>query len=452
MGDVIEVHPTYLLVSQGVLIVRDMYLPLGTIDRTENKTVILTVTYDVLRRMDLKHKPPDFIEPTEPVRDPEPVDYSASVDYDTPNYTPDAVTTGGDLGADWPITPEVPYDEMPTYTKPQPNGLVEVDHAVNCAFNDLGYGQTILLLQGWPFDSSIWEPLPALLADDRRLITVDPRGLGGSDRPWDFYTVPVLSNDLHRLIVEQSLRDITLVAWSFAAPVALHYADHHQDRLERIVLLNPLVPAWLAQDTQSETHEQADLHTRMLTSWRQALLDDRADFMEHFVDRLTHRALSGPQRHWIWQRLMSGAHHAQLKIWEALLTEDPADWLRELSLPVTILTGEDDRLATAAHALRLTQLLPRAQCLTIPGAGHALFIDARDAVVQTLRDLTVLPNFDYSPANDVDGEIAERNAETADRPSSDDVTTDSEVADEVAAATYGQGATDNAGAGDSMVR
>ena len=67
-----------------------------------------------------------------------------------------------------------------------------------------------------------------MLAVDRRVVTFDPRGLGRSDRPWDFYTVQALANDLHRLIVEQSLRDITLVAWSTAALVALQYASYHR--------------------------------------------------------------------------------------------------------------------------------------------------------------------------------------------------------------------------------
>jgi pimeloyl-ACP methyl ester carboxylesterase len=376
----------------------------------------------------------------------------------------------------------VPYDETPTYVKPQPNGLVEVEHAVNCAFNDLGYGQTILLLQGWPFDSTVWEPLPTVLASDRRVVIFDPRGLGGSDRPWDFYTIPMLANDLHRLIVEQSLRDITLVAWSFAAPVALHYANQHQDRLERIVLLNPLIPAWLGGHDDSsvgygpnragnqdqaqpengdlQIGEHRNVQTKMLSTWAEALLDDRANFMEHFVDRLTHHALSNPRRHWLWQRLMSGAHHAQVKMWEALLSEDPADWLQDLSLPVTILSGEHDHLATPAQAQRLTELLPRSQCLTVPGAGHAVFIDARDAVVQAIRDLTTVPEYEYSPANDVDGEITDSNADNADVADDDDTdeqiekdedigtgdgATDGQIAGEVATATSGHnGNTDNA--------
>jgi hypothetical protein len=133
-------------------------------------------------------------------------------------------------------------------------------------------------------------------------------------------------------------------------------------------------------------------------------------------------------------------------MWEALLSEDPADWLQDLSLPVTILSGEHDHLATPAQAQRLTELLPRSQCLTVPGAGHAVFIDARDAVVQAIRDLTAVPEYEYSPANDVDGEITDSNADNADVADDNDTdeqigtgdgATDAQIADDVATATFG---------------
>jgi hypothetical protein len=108
--------------------------------------------------------------------------------------------------------------------------------------------------------------------------------------------------------------------------------------------------------------------------------------------------------------------------------------------------GEHDHLATPAQAQRLTKLLPRAQCLPVLGAGHAIFIDARDAVVQAIRDLTALPEYDYSPANDVDGEITAIDTDNADITAGE--ATDPQIADEVAAATFGHGGntddTDNA--------
>jgi hypothetical protein len=54
--------------------------------------------------------------------------------------------------------------------------------------------------------------------------------------------------------------------------------------------------------------------------------------------------------------------------------------------------------------------------------------------VQAIRDLTAIPEYDYSPANDVDGEITAIDADgTAGEA------TDAQVADEIAAATFNHG-------------
>lgn len=383
VGDVTEVHGHYLLVSRGVILVRDMFLPLGAVDRVEGATVILSVTQEVLRTMNLAHVPPPPPElEAPPLQDPAP-------SYETPAYASDTDAPAEPYSyPTWEPEETPEYEEMPSYTRAQPNGLVEVEVGLNLAFQDLGYGETIVLMPGWPFDSAIWEPLPTILARDYRVITYDPRGTGASDRPWEYYGTELQTTDLHRLIVEQSLRDVTLVGWSSAALVALMYAREHHKRVARVVLLGPLVPAWLAADDAEEMlGVRPELDAATQEAWQQDLLDDRPALHERLIDRLTHRPLSGAQRQWLWQRLMLGAPHAQLKAWEALRSYDPAELLAEIQTPVTIISGESDRLAPPALAARLASLLPRAQSLTLSECGHAVFLDQREAVVQALRDL-----------------------------------------------------------------
>ena len=417
VGDVTEVHPHYLLVSRGVILVRDMFLPLGTVERVEEKRVILSVTYDVLRSMNLAHEPPALTgEATAPIQDPAPTgdasgDYTS---YEQPGYA--AETPGGEYTDTWSAPDQIEadpwstgigsFDEMPSYTKPQPNGLVEVESGVNLAFADLGYGAAILLLQGWPFDSTIWEPLPTLLAQDHRVAIFDPRGTGGSDRPWDFYSVELQVNDLHRVIVEQALHEVTVVAWSTGALVALQYAHDHRERVARLLLLDPLIPAWLAHPDAAErfgTRPQLDGDAQH--AWAEEIAEDRPAFHERLVDQLTERALSGPKRQWIWQRLMEGAPHAQLKTWQAFVDYDPTHILSEVSVPVTILHGEDDRLAPTATTGELASLLPRAQALILSDCGHTPFLDQRAAVIKAIEDL--LGVVDHVPEEDAveDGEI-----------------------------------------------
>lgn len=391
VGDVVEVHPHYLLVSRGLFMVRDMYLPLGAVDRTEGNTVILSVTYESFRRMNLSHVPPvpEPAEAPEPLHDPAPIDYGVQPTYDA--STPAADETPSAYAETWDATAaeqSYEFDELPSYAKPQPNGLVEVEPSVNLAFQDLGYGQAVLLAPGWPFDSAVWEPLPALLAQDYRIVTYDPRGTGDSDRPWDFYSVETLSQDLHRLIIEQSLHDVTIVAWSSAALVALLYARDHPRRVARILLLNPLIPAWLADEAlMAELGVQAELDASTQARWADDLLADRPLQHERLLDHLTRAPLSPPRQRWLWQRLMLGAPHAQAKTWEEVRTYDPRHALEDIQAPVTIISGDRDRLAPAGLGAHLATVLPRAQHLIIEQCGHASFIEQRQAVIKAIADL-----------------------------------------------------------------
>lgn len=388
VGDVTEVHPHYLLVSRGVILVRDIYLPLGTVDRTEANRVILTVTYDTLKRMDLSHEPAPVAveEPTAPLHDPAPTEYSGES-----LYQGDAVVAGEPVPYEdpWQSDESVSYDEMPTYNRPTPNGLVEVESGLNLGFQDLSYGPSVVLLQGWPFDDTIWEPLPGILANDHRVVSYDPRGVGRSDRPWDYYSVEIMTNDLHRLMVEQSLLDVTLVAWSSAALLALRYAEEHPGRVARLVLLAPLIPIWLADPSlEGQLGNQSELDGETQERWAAALLADRPAQHERLIDRLTDAPLSGPKRNWLWQRLMEGAPHAQIKTWETLRSYDPGAVLPGVKAPVTIISGEQDRLSSPALAAHLAALLPRAQTVVLGECGHATFLDQRETVVQMIRDLT----------------------------------------------------------------
>lgn len=391
VGDVIEVHAHYLLVSRGVFRVRDMYLPLGAVDRTEQNTVILSVTYDVFRQMNLSHVPhaPEPVAAPEPLHDPAPVENGAAAVY--VDGAPAAETTFESYAEPWDgtaIEQSYEFEESPSYAKPQPNGLVEVEPAVNLAFQDLGYGQTILLMPGWPFDGTVWEPLPALLAQDYRVVTYDPRGTGESDRPWEFYSIETLSQDLHRLIVEQSLHEVTIVAWSSAALAALTYARDHSQRVARLVLLNPLIPSWLADETlMAELELQPELDAQTQALWADDLLADRPAQHERLLDRLTISPLSEPRRRWLWQRLMHGAPHAQAKTWEELRQHDARPALGDVASPVTIISGAQDRLAPPALGAYLAAALPRAQHLVVEQCGHASFMEQRQAVLQAIADL-----------------------------------------------------------------
>ena len=83
------------------------------------------------------------------------------------------------------------------------------------------------------------------LATNHRVIAVDLKGFGQSDKPMDErYSVFDQAELLAQLIEDRNLRDLTLVGHSFGGGVALLLALEADQRLKgrisRLVLLNTL--------------------------------------------------------------------------------------------------------------------------------------------------------------------------------------------------------------------
>src|SRR5438874_7606846 len=69
LGDVVEVHPHYLLVSRGLLIVRDVYVPRYAVAAADKRQVHLAITEERIRHMGWTAPPPP---PPPPVDSPAP--------------------------------------------------------------------------------------------------------------------------------------------------------------------------------------------------------------------------------------------------------------------------------------------------------------------------------------------------------------------------------------------
>ncbi|MCW2614136.1 MAG: Alpha/beta hydrolase, partial [Frankiales bacterium] len=67
--------------------------------------------------------------------------------------------------------------------------------------------------------------------------------------------------------------------------------------------------------------------------------------------------------------------------YRTLLDHDEHVSLEAMSdIPVTLLVGDADRLTPASHSRRMAELLPDADLVVVPGAGHSVNITRREVV------------------------------------------------------------------------
>ncbi|RNM12041.1 alpha/beta hydrolase [Nocardioides pocheonensis] len=102
------------------------------------------------------------------------------------------------------------------------NLVMRTSDGVNIAYDDEGTGTPFVLLHGYGCRRGHWEfQREALLAAGHRVIAVDLRGHGASDKPKHGQTLARLGQDTRELLELLDLEDVVLVGHSMGVSVAL---------------------------------------------------------------------------------------------------------------------------------------------------------------------------------------------------------------------------------------
>jgi len=119
------------------------------------------------------------------------------------------------------------------------------DPPLRLAVNDTGQGQPVVLIHGLGTNSYTWRHIAPELAKQYRVITIDLKGFGASDKPLDgAYTVRAQADLVAEVIEAKGLRNITLIGHSYGGGIslmlALDDAKAARKRINRLVLLNSI--------------------------------------------------------------------------------------------------------------------------------------------------------------------------------------------------------------------
>jgi proline-specific peptidase len=246
---------------------------------------------------------------------------------------------------------------------------------------------TLVCHPGGPgMSASYFGDLCGLPSDEVRVILLDPRGAGASDRPDDGgYELEGYAADLDALRVHLGLERINLLGHSHGGFVSLTYALNYRDGLDRLVLvctaarfsdeLRQEAEAAIAAHSEREWYADAIEAQRRRQTWQFDTSEEAAalyakEFRLSFAD-------DAPEAHAFLRELAEQRPNLDaLRYFNERLAPsyDLRPRLSEIHAPTLILNGAEDYFGPRVSARELSAI-PGSEVVMLPSAGHWPFIE-----------------------------------------------------------------------------
>jgi pimeloyl-ACP methyl ester carboxylesterase len=251
---------------------------------------------------------------------------------------------------------------------------------------DVGGGTPLVLVHGFPLLSAMWLAQREGLAARFRVLTPDMRGFGGSPLGTDEPSVEVMADDLAALLDAKGVERAIIGGHSMGGYVTLAFCRRHPDRVLGVVLANTKATADTADAREG----------RIRTAERIEADGNVSVLLEELLPRLVgpttmrRRALVyGRVRGLVQSAPPVAAAWAQRAM---AARPDSLGALADFRMPTLVLHGAEDTIITEDDSRTMSDALPNAELIIIPGAGHLSAVEQpqlfNDAVTEFGAALT----------------------------------------------------------------
>lgn len=214
--------------------------------------------------------------------------------------------------------------------------------------------RTFVFIHGFGGYAEQWQYQLQNFALENRVIALDLRGHGLSDRPSSGYDMEQFLTDIETALVLLKVKGkFVLVGHSFGGAVVTEYALRHPDRVEKLVLIA----------TAGEFHLQKFFGFGL----------SLPDWILRLATPFTRKWLAAPPP------ILKKIYDQNMSKWNG--------WERFglIQVPTLVIRGNRDVLFERARFAKVTEAIPHAEEADIPASGHLVMLERREAVNRAIE-------------------------------------------------------------------
>jgi len=273
------------------------------------------------------------------------------------------------------------YESLDLSEVEKPGRTVSID-GVGVHYLEAGEGPALVLIHGLGASTFTFQRVVPELARRFRVVALDLKGFGFSDRPDGDYTLTAQADLVRQLMDRLGIEKASVLGHSMGGAVAMRLALAHPERVERLILASSASDLELGRRIWG-----AALLGRLLPLVAPFTLHNRrfrelslkSGFYE--TDRCTEQIIEG--------YMMPGRVRGYLRA----LGNTMAHWRRDPRLrpadithPTLVLWGEADRWLPPSRGERLHRLISGSRLEVIKGGGHLFLQEQPESSLRLIED------------------------------------------------------------------
>jgi pimeloyl-ACP methyl ester carboxylesterase len=254
-------------------------------------------------------------------------------------------------------------------------------NGVKLAYYIYGEGEpTLVFVVAWIGPAEFWIPQVDYFSQNFKMVTVDMRGAGESDKPADNYTIDLYVNDLNSIIEELQEKNIVLVGESMGAQIAIKYVIAYPEKVSKLVLVGG-TPKISASDDFPLGYP-FEVTQRLLTLFQKSY----SGGMRTFIKNVFPEAGTEYLKELAFEVSQKTTQEIAVNCFSNFLKEDLRPLLGKINIPTLILHGENDRMVMLEGAKYMHENILGSKMYVFKDKGHVLSITAADKFNRILED------------------------------------------------------------------
>jgi proline iminopeptidase len=264
---------------------------------------------------------------------------------------------------------------------------VELSDGYELFVEELGSGFPLIVLHGGPgVDHTMFRPYLDPLGDEFRLLYVDERGQGRSDRVDPAaLTLDVFARDVDRLAEALRLGSFALLGHSFGAIIATYHATELGTAAAYVISSGGDASEALDADVQASLDALGDHGDTIAASWEtEKTVETEEQLRQLLRDQMPFHFHGEPPSGYLEETVGSPdvlRHFANSGYGDF----DYRPKLIDVDKPTLVIVGEHDRTTTPRAARVLHEGIPNSELVEIAAAGHLSFVEQTDVYLAAVR-------------------------------------------------------------------